>query len=104
MEASIDASAKPTSGLATCSVIIAVADLNVAEISGAESLTRRYSHMLNYTLMYLYFVPRGSVSVALLMEILNSAPYERNASKAIGKLKFCSCSPVRKVTVDVAGT
>ena len=81
-----------------------MADLNVAEISGAESLTRRYSHMLNYTLMYLYFIPRGSVSVALLMEILNAAPYERKASKAIGKLKFCSCSPVRKVTVDVPGT
>lgn len=50
----MDASAKPTSGLATCSVIIALVDLNMAEISGAESLTTRYSHMLDYTLMYLY--------------------------------------------------
>lgn len=103
MEASIDISSNPTSGLATCSVIVAVVDPNTLEISGAESLTTRDSHIQVYRHSHAG-VPGGSISVAVVMEILNAASNERNASKAIGKFNTCSCSPLRNVTVDVAGT
>ena len=56
MEASIDASSNPTSGLATCSVIVAVVDPNTSEISGTESLTAKilvYNAVLLHILFYL---------------------------------------------------